>query len=480
MRPAPRPAVSRLAPLLAVLALGGSAVAADPPATAAAPPFSHATAFEHYEGTKTCLSCHRKEAETFFHSQHYQWKAPTPGLVGDPARRLGKINTINDFCTSPKENWIGAVKNERGDVLSQGCSKCHAGLGLVPSETMSTKQLENIDCLICHASGYQRDLYPTKKGWEWKPILWNNQEGLDSVSKRITLPKKTSCLRCHAGSGGGPNYKRGDLEYALADAPRDFDVHLAKDGGDLACIDCHAGSDHRVVGRGADLSGQDSPGGRLSCTGSCHTDSPHDNPALDRHTLRVDCTVCHIPTFARKDPTDMARDWSKPAWNEEKQKWTATIRLEKDVKPVYAWWNGKTRAQLPGEAIRPRADGIVEMMAPEGSRTDPTAKIHAFKLHRGRLPVLKGKNWIVGMAVEEFFADGEIDRAVRTAAEKSYGVRNASFRWVDTERFMGIFHEVRPGSAALGCLDCHGNPGRMDWKGLGYSADPLLDRPTSR
>ena len=38
---------------------------------------------------------------------------------------------------------------------------------------------------------------------------------------------------------------------------------------------------------------------------------------------------------------------------------------------------------------------------------------------------------------------------------------------------MGIFHAVQPAENALGCLDCHGPDGRLDWRGLGYDADPL-------
>mgnify|MGYP001821774675 FL=1 len=197
------------------------------PADAAKKKYSHEEYFEHYEGTATCLNCHEDEAVSFFHSQHYQWKGKTPAIVNAEGKSLGKKNTINDFCTNPIPAWIGITKNSRGEVLSQGCSKCHAGLGKMPSSELSREQLENIDCLICHASGYNRSLYENEDGsLEWKPILWKNQAGLDSVSKRITMPKRTSCLRCHSGSGGGPNFKRGDIEYELAETDRTYDVHM--------------------------------------------------------------------------------------------------------------------------------------------------------------------------------------------------------------------------------------------------------------
>lgn len=439
--------------------------------------FNHADAFVHYEGTKTCLQCHRAEAESFFHSQHYQWKGATPQLANAHGRRLGKINTINDFCTGPSINWIGVVKNSRGEVVSKGCSRCHAGAGARPSEHMSEQQLENIDCLVCHASGYQRDIFTTSDGsFAWKPILWKNQEGLDSVSKRISRPTRTMCLRCHSASGGGPNYKRGDLEYVLADPPRDHDVHMASDGANLQCVDCHAGSDHRVLGRGADLPATDSPGSRLSCDGSCHTSSPHTQPVLNRHASRVFCTSCHVPAFAREEPTDMVRDWSKASYNAEADRYTATIAFQKNVTPVYAWFNGTSVAALPNQAVRLDRDGRVIMMAPIGTRRDPSARIYPFKLHRGRMPLMTKRRWIVPMLVEEFFADGNVDAAVRNASREFYGIANPEYGWADTVRYMGIFHGVQPADKAVSCLGCHSPGGRMDWKTLGYAEDPLSRR----
>lgn len=444
----------------------------------AAKEYSHQKYFEHYEGTKTCLSCHEKEAKSFFHSQHYQWRGQTPDLVNARGQRLGKLNVVNDFCTNPLASWIGPAKNSRGDVISKGCSKCHAGLGLIPSEKETPEQLANIDCLICHAQGYQRDLYPDGQGgWVWKPVLWKNQEGLDAVSKRIGMPTRNTCLRCHAGSGGGSNFKRGDLEYALAETTRDFDVHMGTDGANLQCVDCHRGEDHRVRGRGSDLPGTDLPGKRLSCDdGSCHDSRPHTAEVLNLHAQRVACPTCHIPTFAKADATDMVRDWSKPAYNKEADKWSATIELVKDVKPVYAWFNGTTWAQLPGEPVKLQADGTVGMMLPQGSRKDPQARIYPFKLHRGVMPVLEGKNYILPIAVEEFFADGDLDKAIRRATEEMYGIKDARYNWVKTTRYMGIYHEVVPKEKALSCLDCHGTSGRLDWKALGYGADPILQR----
>ncbi|NWG00904.1 MAG: hypothetical protein HXY19_08170 [Thermoanaerobaculaceae bacterium] len=438
--------------------------------------YTHQKYFEHYEGTATCLQCHAEEARSFFHSQHYQWRSATAKIVNGGGKEFGKINVINDFCTAVGPSWIGLTNNSRGEAISKGCSKCHAGLGRLPEPGESPEQLANIDCLMCHAAGYNRDLYQrTDGGWEWRPVLWKNPEGLDSVAKRIGRPTTTSCLRCHAGSGGGPNFKRGDLEYAVTERDRTFDVHLAKDGAGLDCLDCHGGSDHKVRGRGADLFGDEMPDRPLGCDdAACHGSAPHTVEALNLHTARVACQSCHIPTFAKADPTDMVRDWSTPAYHQEQDKWSATITMAKDVVPVYAWYNGTTRAQLPGVAVTRGRDGRVGMMLPQGDRSDPRAKIYPFKRHLAKMPVLVGKNWLLPIAVEEFFASGQLDAAVKKGAEEFYGVKDAAYEWVETVRYMGISHEVVPARGALGCLDCHSPKGRLDWQALGYRGDPLV------
>ena len=157
--------------LTIALLLAGSPVAA-------AGKYHHQTYMRgDFEGTKTCLECHREEAEQFISSQHYQWEGATPDLANADGQRLGKMSMINDFCTNPSgHQWIGEVKNAEGKVLAKGCSSCHAGLGKLPGNEPTDEELENVDCLICHASGYRRNLYPTDEGgWEWRSILWKNR-----------------------------------------------------------------------------------------------------------------------------------------------------------------------------------------------------------------------------------------------------------------------------------------------------------------
>jgi hypothetical protein len=446
-------------------------------------PNRHLDYFEHYEGTKTCLECHEEEAKTFFSTRHYQWRGGTPDPEGgefyEKAETLGKLTTINDFCTAPGYQWIGKVHNADGKVMAKGCSACHAGLGEMPGSEPTRAQLENMDCLICHASGYRRDLYATDHGgWEWRPILYKNQEGMDSVSKRISLPDRTMCLRCHSSSGGGPNYKRGDIEYILADPDYEHDIHMSstKEGGqDMWCIDCHADDTHthRVIGRGVDLAANDRPDVSLDCGSQCHTEQRHENADIDKHG-RLACQTCHIPEFARDDATDMFRDWSNLHYDEEKGKHMYYQELEYDVEPVYAWYNGDRFALQPGDPVRRTPDGNVAMILPEGDRDDPEAKIAPFKLHRGRLPVLKKEQWLAPLTTEELYVHGDPEQAVIDGVKHWYGkeIGADDYTWEDTIRYMGIYHAIPPVEDALQCADCHTEGGRMNWPVLGYREDP--------
>ena len=64
------------------------ALAAATAAAAAGKEYTHQKYFDHYEGTKTCLQCHQKEAESFFHSQHYQWRGQAPDVVNSAGENL--------------------------------------------------------------------------------------------------------------------------------------------------------------------------------------------------------------------------------------------------------------------------------------------------------------------------------------------------------------------------------------------------------
>jgi hypothetical protein len=424
-----------------------------------------------YEGTKTCLACHEEEARRAFSGVHYQWKADAPNIVNANGKKLGKINTSNDFCTNPSVSWISILKNDQGTVIGNGCSKCHAGLGLKPADQPTRAQLENIDCLICHSTNYRREVVKKDDGsLRWQPVALGNPEGMLNIAQTVGRPTNEVCLRCHVGSGGGLNFKRGDIETVHARAPRDFDVHL---GSGMQCLQCHRFTDHQVQGSGTQMSGTDRPGQAQPQCESCHRGQVHAKPELNGHVRSVACATCHIPTFAKHDPTDMRRDWSRSEPVKGQGRFEPHIEFGKNVTPVYAWWNGKAMLALLDEPVTPGPNGKVSLYKPVGSIDDPAAKIYPFKYHEAKLPIDNATKLMIPVAVGLVFKTGNNAAAVKAGAKNHFGREVTDIGWIETERYMGIFHEVVPKKDALTCAACHGANGRMNWTALGYTGDPM-------
>jgi hypothetical protein len=117
-------------------------------------------------------------------------------------------------------------------------------------------------------------------------------------------------------------------------------------------------------------------------------------------------------------------------------------------------------------------NGKVSLYRPLGSIDDPRAKIYPFKYHEARLPIDNATKLMIPVAVGPVFRAGNNEAAVKTGAKAFFGRDVTDVAWIETERYMGIFHEVVPKQAALACNACHGDGGRLDWKALGYKGDP--------
>jgi hypothetical protein len=431
---------------------------------------SHADRFTAYEGTATCLACHTPEAMAVHSSVHYQWKGSTSETIGLKPGDAGKLGGINDFCIYPDINWIGKLTNVSGQLVDGGCAKCHVGLGQKPEAEATVSQLENIDCLVCHSEAYKRKVEMVDGAYRFVPDTEKMTVGTLQAAVDITLPSNDQCLNCHTKAGGGNNFKRGDLEEAHRNASRSFDVHLASKqngGAGLNCVDCHTAIDHRIAGRGTDLRPLDSLE-EVSCE-KCHGSTPHDSSRLNRHVGRVNCTVCHIPTFAKVAPTDMDRDWRQPGELNEGSGLYEPFNTKMDhVIPEYRFFNGTSYFYQFGDMAIPEENGFITMSAPLGSVTDSGAKIHAFKHHLGNQPIDPIERRLMPLKIGLFFQSGVIDQAVQKGAE-AVGWNYQGHEFARTERFMGLFHEVAPSGEAVSCTQCHNNGGRMDFNALGYT-----------
>ena len=440
---------------------------------------SHATRISTYEGTVTCLRCHENEARAFHQSVHYQWSGDASEASGLSTPTAGKMGGINDFCIYPDINWLGKLTKADGSnaVVDGGCARCHTGLGLKPTPNPDDPgQLENIDCLLCHSPNYKRTLAVGPSGsLGFVADTANMTVSLLQAAVDIRLPSKDTCLNCHTKAGGGDNFKRGDIEEAHRTATTSLDVHMAptsQGGAGLSCTGCHEAAGHRIAGRGVDMRQRDAGTPTPVCA-NCHTNTPHDESRLNAHTARVACNVCHVPSFAKTAPTDMRRDWSLPGEvSPVTGLWEPHMALQTNVTPVYRFFNGRSQFYEFQTPAVPQANGRVLMAGPLGSINVPGAKITAMKRHEGRQPIDPVTRYLLPLKIGTYFQTGHLANAVNGGIT-AMGWPNNGYQFAETERFMGLYHEVAPAEQALTCSTCHDN-NRLDFAALGYT--PLASR----
>jgi hypothetical protein len=435
---------------------------------------SHAGRFAVYEGTKTCLTCHLSEAMAMHASVHYQWQGNASEAVGLSSSLVGKLGGINDFCIYPDINWLGKLVNLDGQQVDGGCARCHSGLGAKPAPEPTQAQLENIDCLLCHSKNYRRTVAQVDGAWRFVPDTAAMSVSLQQAAVDITKPDSATCLNCHTKAGGGNNYKRGDLEEAHRTPSASFDVHMAPraaGGAGLSCLSCHTAAAHHIAGRGTDLRERDLAD-PVRCT-NCHSRSPHKDSKLNSHTARVSCTVCHIPEFAKVAPTDLHRDYSASAEVVAATRlYEPHMLLASHVQPEYRFFNGTSQFYEFGSEAVPDSSGRIVMSKPLGSITDPPAQIVALKRHTARQPIDPVTRRLLPLKMSTFFQTGDVTAAVRQGVA-AVGWPDNGFEFAETERWMGLYHEVAPAKQALQCSACHGGT-RMDFAALGYT--PLATR----
>jgi hypothetical protein len=446
------------------------------PARADLPEASHAGRFSNFQGTATCLRCHTSQAMEVHGSVHYQWKGDASESVGLSTAEAGKLGGINDFCIYPDINWIGKLTNLDGLPVDGGCARCHVGLGNKPAPAATDAQLKNIDCLVCHSDNYKRKVELVNGSYRFVPDTSKMSVTLYEAAVSVARPSKDSCLNCHTKAGGGNNFKRGDIEEAHRNPAKDFDVHMSSKssgGAGLSCLDCHTAKHHRIAGRGTDLRERDLFE-EVSCT-KCHSDQPHGKQDIDKHTARVNCTVCHIPTFAKVATTDMERDWSKPGEVDPATRLYEPHMVKmSNVIPEYAFFNGLSYFYEFGQQAKARENGRVLMSAPLGDVMDPDAKIFAFKYHLGKQPIDPLTGELLPLKIGRFFMTGNLASAVKLGVTE-VGWDYNGYKFVDTDRYMGLFHEVAPKENAVSCTDCHGSSGRMNFENLGYTPNEMYN-----
>jgi len=400
------------------------------------------------EVTKECLRCHQSSAQGLSTSAHWLWRGPSINTQGHEKEiSNGKAtNTMNNFCIALSNNW-------------PRCTSCHAGYGW-KDKTFDFTDMTKMDCLICHdtTGTYKK---PPKDAGMPDPNI-----DLIHVAENVGKPNRHTCGACHFEGGGGDAVKHADINSTLRWPNRTCDVHMG--GYDFSCHECHKTQDHHIRGRSTSLPVAE---GGFTCE-SCHTETPHnDNELLDhhlnKHTQTIACNTCHAPLYSKCKPTKTYWDWSKAGDKKRQPKkdkygkddyfWKkGEFRWKESAKPEYAWFNGKVKRYLLGDIVA--SLDHLKITAPVGHIKDPKSKIHPFKVMRGVQPV--DPNTKMLLAPHLFGKGGywktlDWDQSFKSGMESSGLTYSGEYRWIHTEMYWLVNHEVTPKSMALSCASCH-------------------------
>lgn len=412
--------------------------------------------------TQACITCHTGRADEIMKTNHWLWER-TEKLDGRGEVALGKKNILNNFC-------IGIGGSEKS------CTRCHIGYGWEDKSFDFTNKL-NVDCLICHDNS---GTYEKKRGGAGYPA---ESVDLNFVAQSVGTPSKVNCGVCHFWGGGGNNVKHGDLEKALLDCDRNVDVHMAAEGEDMSCVECHTTEKHNMAGKLYALSSENK--NRATCT-KCHTDAPHEDELLNEHFIRIACQTCHIPTYAKANGTKMLWDWSTSGrldedgnamhesdadGNHNYLSIKGTFVFDTDVIPEYYWFNGLADHQL----ITDQIDTIpVQMNSLNGAyqdkgenqRTDKPSKIWPVKVHRGKQIYDSVHNTLIQPKLHaEFKGDSAYWKDFDWHAASTAGMKHVElpysgkYGFVETEMYWPLNHMVSPKENSLSCKDCHSRDG---------------------
>lgn len=401
------------------------------------------------EVTETCISCHTERHKEVMNSSHWNWERVSY-VEGRGVAAIGKKNVLNNFC-------IGSKTNE------QACAKCHIGFGMT-NDHYDFKNARNVDCMVCHDNS---DEYMKGSAMAGYPARTVN---LAKVAQSVGNPNKINCGSCHFYSGGGNNVKHGDLEAALMAADRQVDVHMAANGMDMTCVDCHTAENHQIRGKLYSVSSNNT--NRATCE-QCHTNTPHFDNLLNKHTAKVSCQACHIPVYAKVNPTKMAWNWSeagklksgKPYSTNDslgKESYLSikgSFKWEKKVEPDYIWFNGTADHYILGDSI---TEVPVQMNTLYGSHNDPESKIYPVKIHRGdQIYDTQYNNLIQPRLYAEvpgdsaFWKDFDWHKAAEAGMKRVGLPYSGKYGFIETVMYWPVNHMVSPKEQTVRCAECH-------------------------
>ncbi len=320
--------------------------------------------------------------------------------------------------------------------------------------------------MVCHDTTGKYKKVPTGAGMPAKDI------NLKTIAENVGHTSRANCGACHFSGGGGDAIKHADLSGNLLHPSRNCDIHMG--GYDFTCTECHITKNHKIKGRSSSVPVAE---GATECT-DCHSKTPHYSGGLiddhlNKHCKTIDCNTCHSPLYAKCKPTKTLWDWSKAGDKKRKPKKDkygqedynpkkGEFKWKESAKPAYTWSNGYMNRILIGDKVDIDRE-IINITSPVGSIKDINSKITPFKIMKGvqavdaknkyfLIPHLFPKNKQDKTAYwKNFDWDKAFDEGMK-AAELDY---SGKYKWIQTQMYWRVTHEVMPAGSALSCVDCH-------------------------
>jgi octaheme c-type cytochrome (tetrathionate reductase family) len=403
------------------------------------------------EVTRACLSCHTEADKELMQSAHWNWEREEY-IEGRGIVYIGKKNAVNNFC-------IGVRGNEKS------CAKCHIGFGMTKKMNTYTDP-QNIDCLVCHdntetyVKGDELGGYPD-------PTV-----DLGNIARQVGKPTRSNCGVCHFYGGGGNNVKHGDLEEAMFEPTKDIDVHMAAEGPDFECSQCHKTENHVIKGKVYSLSSMNRD--RSSCE-QCHGETPHDADILNEHTLKVACQTCHIPVYAKVNSTKTEWDWSTAGrlkngepfeeddslGNHTYLSIKGTFKWGRELKPDYIWFNGTASHYLLGDQIIDTSNPLI-LNTLNGSYSDKNSKIIPVKIHSAVQPydpvnkiLIQPKLFSDSTGAGAFWKDFDWKRASEVGMKEVNLPFSGRLSFIKTKMYWPVNHMVSSKEKSVQCIECH-------------------------
>ena len=447
-----------------------------------------------FTGTSQCLNCHGKIGDDVTTTGHWNWQGVVANIAGYDGEIHGKADLINNFCQ--------AVPSNEGR-----CTQCHIGIGW-KDKTFDFQNPKNIDCLVCHDQTGTYKKAPTTAGAPDPTI--DLTAVAQSVGQNAGVPPIKGCLFCHTNAGGDDNVKHGDISSALAATIREYDVHLATDGGQMNCVSCHqvkkdtAGNvlSHGIGGFAYHSVDE---GVMAKCT-DCHLPATSTHAGTSVQTIvethpTLACQTCHIPLIGRQVSTMTDWRWEQaglaaapaecapadpavvPAGRLTYGKQKGCFIWENDVRPVLRYFDGEWNRMMVN--VNDKYTSLpVDLASPTATYQTPGAMIYPFKKMVGNQPADAGNQTVLipnlfGNATTDpdaFWVSFDWAKALASGAAYTGQTYTGAFEFVDTVMLLKVDHGVAPGADSYGmggdCTDCHLTD-VIDWAALGWAGDPI-------